>query len=615
MTKQKKEPKKILLVSMPFPTIIPPSPQLSALDAYLTENQIPVESRHLYLRCADHMGAELYNALSAESHLLKDLIYSKFLFPQNFENNEHLIKLTVKDNQNFFEKVTLESIIEKISIFNADIMENVNWGDYDLVGFTTNFNQLLSSLFVAKEIKSKYPAVETVLGGFAVSSGRGESVMKLFPYVDYVIDGEGEKPLAQLAKCADRSSLKDIHGLMYRNNGAIVINKHGEHLDINTLPFYRLDSYFEELNGCSENIRLTCETNMMIPIENSRGCWWNKCNFCNFVSYHMNYREKNKDRVIDEIMFQSDKYKTLALYFIDETLRVKDVGDFFDSITDLGKDFMITAIGRANKLTKKDINKIYIAGVTDYQIGVESFSTSLLKKMCKGTTAIENIEIIKHCEETGITPQYSLMHSFPTQTKQDYDETARNLEYLESLPPPANIFEFQLQFGSNIYKDPKKFAIKKFYPNMVERLMYPIDVFENIAHGFYLFELEPGRKPYHEELKMAVEKWAEKCRAIRERTGGKSPLVYNDGGDFLIIWDIREKNQKKYILTPEERALYLFCDTARSLDEILEEFKELPRERVLEMLGQFDAFKLMFSEDNRYLSLAIRYRSRMNSEH
>ena len=42
------------------------------------------------------------------------------------------------------------------------------------------------------------------------------------------------------------------------------------------------------------------------------------------------------------------------------------------------------------------------AGMTEVQVGIESLSSKLLKKMSKGTTAIQNLEIMKNCEALGL---------------------------------------------------------------------------------------------------------------------------------------------------------------------------------------------------------------------
>jgi hypothetical protein len=53
------------------------------------------------------------------------------------------------------------------------------------------------------------------------------------------------------------------------------------------------------------------------------------------------------------------------------------------------------------------------------------------------------------------------------------------------------------------------------------------------------------------------------------------------------------------------RAIYLFCQTHRSLVRILDHFPEVPEEKVLPFLKMMVDKQLMFEEHGRYLSLAV----------
>src|SRR5207247_191818 len=74
-------------------------------------------------------------------------------------------------------------------------------GRYDVVGFTTTFAQLFASLAVARELRRLDPSVKVVLGGAGVSFEAGPSVLAEYPFVDHVIQGDGE---AQLLELLDR---------------------------------------------------------------------------------------------------------------------------------------------------------------------------------------------------------------------------------------------------------------------------------------------------------------------------------------------------------------------------------------------------------------------------
>ena len=57
------------------------------------------------------------------------------------------------------------------------------------------------------------------------------------------------------------------------------------------------------------------------------------------------------------------------------------------------------------------------------QIGIEALSSRLLKKLHKGTSAIQNLEIMKNCEALEIRSVSNLILQFPASDEQDVAET------------------------------------------------------------------------------------------------------------------------------------------------------------------------------------------------
>ena len=48
--------KSVLLISMPFAAIEIPSMPLAVLEGYLKERDVPIKTRHLYLKAAEFYG-------------------------------------------------------------------------------------------------------------------------------------------------------------------------------------------------------------------------------------------------------------------------------------------------------------------------------------------------------------------------------------------------------------------------------------------------------------------------------------------------------------------------------------------------------------------------------
>jgi radical SAM superfamily enzyme YgiQ (UPF0313 family) len=67
-----------------------------------------------------------------------------------------------------------------------------------LLGVTISLNQLTSALYFIHRIKQHMPHLKVVAGGSACSGDMGRSLLHVFPHIDFVISGEGERPLVHL---------------------------------------------------------------------------------------------------------------------------------------------------------------------------------------------------------------------------------------------------------------------------------------------------------------------------------------------------------------------------------------------------------------------------------
>ena len=71
---------------------------------------------------------------------------------------------------------------------------------YDIVGFTSTFQQNLASLAMAKEIKRRAPHIITVFGGANFEGVMGVELHRQFPSVDIVCSGEADDIFPELVR-------------------------------------------------------------------------------------------------------------------------------------------------------------------------------------------------------------------------------------------------------------------------------------------------------------------------------------------------------------------------------------------------------------------------------
>ncbi len=617
------EKKSLLLVSMPFAETSVPSIQLGLLESYLKNRDIDVSTRHLYLKAADFIGLNNYNFLinSPNDSYIAQMVFSKYVFSDHWKKNlrkfKYFYENIVSYKKDFSKKFSFESYVKQNDRFIEWAEENISWEKFDIIGFTLNYGQFLPSLTLAKKIKEKNPEKIIVLGGSTPINELGEKILSIFKYVDFVVSGEGEEALFLLTN--DFENYKKIPGLIYRRDEHIISNKNTDYIDMNNLPYPSFQSYYNEFNYVSNEIIQYHQLYGKIPIELSRGCWWNNCTFCNVSAYHKKYREKDYNRFTEEIKYLSDTYKILNFQVIGSTLPQRNYKDLCEKIIDLNRDFTLYIEARAGALKSKDYNLLRKAGFTHIQTGVESFSSKLLKKMNKGVKVIDNIAALKFCKENHIKNSYNIIINYPNEDKNDFEESKKTIKLLQKYIEPANISKYVVGYQSPIYNNLKKFNIKDIKPKIIDTIMYPKEILDKKICFFYSFKRK--NKIKENPWKELVSKWKEtyeeqQILGLKRNTAlDKLVFYYKDGGEFIKIYDKRyEKNAMIYILNEIEREVFLACDDVISKTELKEKNKDISQAELEKILNSFVESGIVYREDESYLSLPISYNKFYNKK-
>ena len=171
----------------------------------------------------------------------------------------------------------------------------------------------------------------------------------------------------------------------------------------------------------------------------------------------------------------------------------------------------------------------------EVQIGIEALSSRLLKKLHKGTTAIQNLEIMKNCEALGIRNISNLILQFPGSNEQDVAETMKALEFALPLYPLKAI-NFWLGLGSPVWQRPKKFGINAVFNHPNWSFLFPDGIYRTLPLIIqaYRGDLTYQRKIW-KPVKKKVSEWQKQYAEIQSRPGYAPILSFRDGRDFIII--------------------------------------------------------------------------------
>ncbi len=587
---------------MPWPLFNRPSIQLGSLKAYLGQEEwLAVETFHPYLAVAKRLGTPVYHWLSQHVWACEAL-YAGLLFPEQEPASDRLLARELRRaprEARFAPGQARAVLAEEL----ARLAQLTDWQRFDLIGFSVCFNQLLASLTGARSLKGVAPATPVVFGGSTLAPAVARSLLATFPEIDYTVSGEGEGPL--LALCAHLAG-RGTAGLPARvlcrespPQGAPA----GDQLhDLDALPVPDYDDYFAQLRTLFADEPFIPE----LPVEFSRGCWWGKCAFCNLNLQWRGYRAKTAARMESEIHALRERYQTLDFTFTDNALPVRASVDFFDRLARAGNDCRFFGEIRVGQRGEK-LATCARGGLRVVQAGFEGLSTSLLKRLNKGATTIDNLALMRDALAAGVVADGNLIIEFPGSTDAEVEETLANLDF--ALPfPPLTTAAFFLGLGSPVAAAPADYGLRAVGHHPADAALFPAATLAGLDLLIKGYRGDRGgQRRRWAPVASKVREWQHFHRQRRASAVEKPPLSFRDGGSFLIIrQELPGGRVLHHRLRGLSRRIYQYCEEIRTLAELDRRFPAVAGPKLRAFVEDLVGKRILFREDDRCLALAVR---------
>jgi magnesium-protoporphyrin IX monomethyl ester (oxidative) cyclase len=110
-------------------------------------------------------------------------------------------------------------------------------------------------------------------------------------------------------------------------------------------------------------------------------------------------------------------------------------------------------------LSESDLAVLADSGVKFVQPGIESLATSTLKLMKKGTTAFQNLRLLKLCSTYGIHPLWNLLVGFPGEGEDVYRRYVDLLPLIVHLQPPTGVYPVRFDRFSPYYNQRQSYGL------------------------------------------------------------------------------------------------------------------------------------------------------------
>lgn len=590
---------------MPFGALDRPSLGLGLLQARLQRDGTPCETRYLAFAFADAIGVDEYLWLSRElpyTAFAGDWLFTEALYGPRPQVDGAYVETVLRAHWQLDERAVarllrLRAVIEP---FLEHCLRSVPWERYDVVGFTSTFEQNLASLALARRLKAARPRMVVVFGGANWEGEMGRELHRGFPFVDAVCSGEADESFpALLAALDERRSLAGVRGIVYRDGDRTVATAPAPLVrDLDALPVPDFDPWMRDREASAAH-----GSPATMLVETGRGCWWgakSHCTFCGLNGSSLAFRAKSSERALSEIRYLRERH---GLQFFSAVDNILDMGYFRTLLPELaaepaGLSFFYEV--KAN-LSAAQVALLAAAGVTTIQPGIESLSDHVLKLMRKGSTAMQNVQLLKWCREHGVRPEWNLLYGFPGESAQDYADSIAMMEAIWFLDPPSGYGPVRLDRFSPYHADPASYGMVDVQPMAPYAYLYPFarDALMRIAY-YFDYDLAGERPPGADRMIERVRRW------MGDPHRG-SLIVLDEGEDRLVIDDRTAGGRRGLRLHGWQARAYDACDRVRSRSA-------LARSPELAHVGAptLDAFldacvqeRIMLRRGEQHLALAV----------
>jgi hypothetical protein len=392
-------------------------------------------------------------------------------FPGQFKAGGHALEASLFSKSSVAD-LTDEAVLDRVvgpfrPYYHHELFPDLSRRRPAVVGINVTYtSQLPYALWLVRQLRRLLPDACIVCGGTEVSGVWKYLVDRmyfgrLFQGADACVIGEGESAFVALLEAVSAG----------KNPGAIpnvvqLDRRRGRHApppdvvyeDLDRLPapeyaLLRPDLYFSP--------------HPLVYYSPTRGCYWNKCTFCdyglNFGTPTSPWRQRGLERTIDDL--RAAARFTPFLYLSVDVLAPGALLKLAQGIVDADIDVRWAAEIRLEKyFTRERCELLRQSGCVAVSVGFESGSQRILDRIRKGTRLDDVETTIRGFTEAGIAVQMMGFTGFPTESCAD---AMASIDYLlrnEDSWTVAGLGDFVLTPGAIVAQRPTDFGIRDVRP-------------------------------------------------------------------------------------------------------------------------------------------------------
>ncbi len=306
--------------------------------------------------------------------------------------------------------------------------------EYDVIGVSIHINGLGVFEHIYK-LCCKCEFHGLIVAGNSVATFAYQQLLEKYPNIVCSI-GEGEHTFKNIIQSYASGHFEPVYipNLAYLEHGNLVVTKRKQ---------FDLQGYLPPLRVFNQQIRAN---GGIARIEASRGCAWNKCNFCGAAhKYNLTgWRPIDLEVILDQLV-ELSQAKLTTVYFCDEDFIGNDSGRFAVLVErirqkmetgeisfDMKFFISVKPTDLIDQANIKIIEQFIKCGLKDLFVGLESGCDSQLRRYNKCTNVRINsivTNIIKELSQKGLTIDIGFIFFDFSMVPQEVEE---NLNFIEA---------------------------------------------------------------------------------------------------------------------------------------------------------------------------------------
>jgi len=248
--------------------------------------------------------------------------------------------------------------------------------------------------------------------------------------IDFAVVGEGEHVLIELLDALRDGSVPphETPGLAQRSDGRIIFGGPRPYVeDLDSLPMPAWDLVDFKRYSPFYSMNTFTARSPHAPIFSSRACPY-RCAYCHSI-FGKQFRAQSPERTLDEIELLYRKFGVRELQVYDDVFNFNHERVFAicEGILKRGIDIKIAFPNgvRGDIMTRDMIGALARAGAYSITYAVESASPRIQRLIRKNLNLDKVFDVVKWTYDEGIIPCGFFMLGFPTETKEEIEQTIR----------------------------------------------------------------------------------------------------------------------------------------------------------------------------------------------